>query len=114
MSGRWPRRLLLAACAAIALTCLAGVSGLFAAPPERLALRPTAEPQAYQPPLGAIDINSADLSTLDSLPGISPHIAGLIDAHRKRSPFFYAEDLKVIPGIGDKRLEALRPLLRLD
>lgn len=114
MTGPWPRRLLLAACAALALTCLAGASGLFAPAPQRLNLPPAAEPVIYEPLRGAIDVNSAGLEALDALPGISPHIARLIDEHRKRSPFFYVEDLRIIPGIGEKRVEALRPLLRFD
>ena len=53
-------------------------------------------------------------TALCSLPGIGPHLARLIIQHRERSPFYYVEDLKVIPGIGDKRVEGLRPLLRFD
>jgi competence ComEA-like helix-hairpin-helix protein len=60
---------------------------------------------------GKIDLNSADLEALVSLPGIGEHLAELIIEARERCPFSYLEDLSTIPGIGERRLEAIRPLV---
>ncbi|MHC1786648.1 MAG: ComEA family DNA-binding protein [Christensenellales bacterium] len=112
---RWLEGLLTALCVGIAALCLALWAGLFASQPLPRHLAAEAAPQGTGTPAPAgVPINTADEATLDLLPGISPHIADLIVEARKTAPFYYVEDLKAIPGIGDKRVEALRPLLRFD
>ena len=108
-------RLLLCACALVAACSLALAAGLFAPPP------PAAIPLAALPdvrvtiaPLtGAININTATLDELCTLPGIGPHLAGLIIEARAVSPFYFPEDLKSVSGIGDRRLEQIKPYIRL-
>jgi len=56
-----------------------------------------------------IDPNRADPITLETLPNIGPVRARAIVAERCRKPFHALDDLRRVPGIGAKALEALRP-----
>lgn len=60
-----------------------------------------------------IDINSADETLLQTLPGIGPAKAAAIVAFRETTPFQTVDDLSQVDGIGDKTLEQLRPLIRV-
>lgn len=60
-----------------------------------------------------VDINSADETLLQTLPGIGPAKAAAIVAYREASPFKTIDDLSEVDGIGDKTLEQLRPLIRV-
>jgi competence protein ComEA len=65
-----------------------------------------AVPGADAPP---VDLNTATLEQLDTLDGVGPAIAAKILAWREEHGGFRSvEDLGEIPGIGPKRLEALR------
>jgi len=108
------QRFLFALCALIAALCLALAAGLFSSTPEPLLLKPVPTFIARtQEPIQGIAINQADKEALDALPGISPKIADLIIEARQLKPFYFVEDLKIIPGIGDKRVEQLRPLVSM-
>lgn len=49
------------------------------------------------------------------LPGIGPKLAKRIVAYRERvGPFRTVEDLLAVPGIGPRRLEQIRPYLRIE
>ena len=68
------------------------------------------------PPLSvsdsAIDINTADERTLESLPGIGPATARKIVSHReKHGPFRRAEHLLLVDGISEKKYRAIRGLV---
>ncbi len=57
----------------------------------------------------AVDLNTAGVSELDSLPGIGPAIAARIVAYReKNGPFKRPEDLMNVSGIGEKKFLALK------
>lgn len=56
-----------------------------------------------------IDINSASLNELDSLPGIGPKLAQAIFQAR---PFDSVEELARVHGIGRKTIERLLPLIQ--
>lgn len=61
---------------------------------------------------GPIDLNTATVDQLESLPGVGPSIAAAIVEHRERSgPFRSVDDLLDVPGIGPARLDALRELV---
>lgn len=56
-----------------------------------------------------IDINRADATEFERLPGIGKKMAQRIVDERGRKPFRTVEDLRRVPGIGAKTLEHLRP-----
>ena len=58
---------------------------------------------------GLVNINTADLSQLDTLPGIGPSLAQRIIEYREiNGPFSSVEDIKSVSGIGDKKFEDLK------
>ncbi len=58
-----------------------------------------------------VDLNSADATQLDSLPGIGPATATKIIADRERNgPFRSVADLTRVPGIGEKKVAQLEGL----
>lgn len=61
---------------------------------------------------GPIDLNSADATALETLPGIGPATAQKILADRETNgPYSSVDDLGRVSGIGPKRLDALRDLV---
>jgi competence protein ComEA len=61
-----------------------------------------------------IDLNSATVAQLDALPGIGPATAQAIVAYRaQRGSFRSVDELLEVRGIGEARLEQLRPLVRV-
>jgi competence ComEA-like helix-hairpin-helix protein len=59
-----------------------------------------------------IDLNSADELELQKLPGIGEGLSAAIVADREENgPFSSVEDLLRVPGIGEKRLAAIRDLV---
>lgn len=61
-----------------------------------------------------VNLNTAGVDQLDTLPGIGPATAKAIVAHRTRKgPFSRVEDLLAIDGIGPKKLDAIRDLVSL-
>lgn len=72
----------------------------------------TAAAVAHHEPPGPVNINTAEESTLASLPGIGPVTARrIIDYRRERGPFRSVTDLLDVRGIGPKRLATLRDLV---
>ncbi|MDR0764742.1 MAG: ComEA family DNA-binding protein [Synergistaceae bacterium] len=60
-----------------------------------------------------IDINTADASLLATLPGIGPKLSQAIVAYRdENGPFGDIEDLRNVGGIGVKRFEAVKALVK--
>ncbi len=61
---------------------------------------------------GLININTATVTELDTLPGIGATTAEKIVADREQNgPFTSKEDLKRVSGIGDKKYEQLADLI---
>ena len=56
-----------------------------------------------------VDVNTASLTELQTLPGIGPKMSKRIVDERERKAFASVEDLRRVPGIGVKTLEKLRP-----
>jgi competence protein ComEA len=74
-------------------------------------LPPSSPPvAASRPPL---DLDSASVADLDRLPGIGPVLAARIVEHRRvHGRFHHVDELLLVPGIGPRLLERLRPWLR--
>ena len=65
-------------------------------------------------PAGVVDLNQADVSALDGLPGIGPVLAQRIVEWRVRNGgFTTVEELREVTGIGSTVLESLRTLVRV-
>lgn len=65
-------------------------------------------------PAGTVNINTASLSDLDSLPGIGPVTAQkIVDFRKMNGPFKNKEDLKLVPGIGESKYEKIKGLISL-
>lgn len=61
---------------------------------------------------GRVNLNTADVAALDTLPRIGPAMAERIVQWREANGGFTSiEDLLAVPGIGDKMLESLRELV---
>ena len=58
-----------------------------------------------------VNINTATVEELQTLPGIGPAKARLIVAHR---PYQSVDDLAKLQGIGRKLTSDLRPLIKID
>ncbi|MBB1515900.1 ComEA family DNA-binding protein [Tessaracoccus sp. MC1679] len=63
---------------------------------------------------GAVDLNSATVAELETLPGVGPVMAGAIVAWREENGRFTAvEELQEVSGIGPKTFEKLKLLVRV-
>jgi competence protein ComEA len=63
---------------------------------------------------GAINLNTASVGELESLPGIGPQTAKAIVDHRsKNGPFLSVDELLGVRGIGPAKLEGLRERVRV-
>lgn len=89
--------------ALVLAACLSGAA-LGAAPPADTGARATTQ--------NPVDINTADVKTLESVPGIGPALAKrIVDFRAEHGSFRRVDDLLKIRGIGEKSLDKLRPFL---
>lgn len=63
---------------------------------------------------GVIHLNSATVEELDKLDGVGPSIAQkIIDYRTKMGGFKTVEEIKLVPGIGDKMFEKIKDEIQL-
>jgi competence protein ComEA len=63
-------------------------------------------------PAAPVNLNTATLEQLDTLDGVGPGIAQrILDYRQQHGGFSRVEELGEVPGIGDKRLATLTPLV---
>lgn len=65
-------------------------------------------------PTSPVDLNAADATALDALPGVGPVLAARIVQYRETNgPFRSIDQLDEVSGIGAKLMEQLRPLVHV-
>jgi competence protein ComEA len=91
--------------------------GVPASAPGAPAAAGTEAPSAGDPAGGAaepIDLNTATLAELDTLPGVGPVLAQrILDWRTQHGQFASVDQLSDVSGIGDARLGQLRDLVRV-
>ncbi|MGQ0626306.1 MAG: helix-hairpin-helix domain-containing protein [Sporichthyaceae bacterium] len=71
-------------------------------------------PDAGAAGTGLIDLNTADLAALDTLPGVGPVLAQrILDFRARNGRFTAVEELQEVPGIGPAIYASLRPKVRI-
>ena len=79
-----------------------------------LAFLPLAAYADKNPPSRPIDLNLANVKELQELPGVGPVTAQrIIDMRQKSGRFHRVEDLLAMRGISQKKLDAMRPYLKV-
>jgi competence protein ComEA len=75
-----------------------------------VATGPAAAPGAA--PGGPVNLNTATLADLDTLPGVGPVLAQrILDARTAQGGFQAVSDLRKVDGIGSSRYEQLKELV---
>lgn len=81
-------------------------------PTDETASPSSAPAEETKPDAVRVNVNTADLDTLCSLPGIGPVLAQrIIDYRTANGPFSSVEELTMVQGIGSKKLDAIRNLV---
>lgn len=75
---------------------------------NRLGARPT------EPVTVRLDLNRAERSELEQIPGVGPKLAQAIDDHRREKPFRTVDELRDLKGVGPVTFDKVRPYLRVD
>jgi competence protein ComEA len=76
------------------------------------AAAPAGQPGGGAPAGGPINLNTATLADLDSLPGVGPVLAQrILDTRDAQGGFKSVGDLRKVDGIGDSRYEQLKDLV---
>ena len=82
--------------------------------PRRVAAGAAAPPAAPGQPTAPVNLNTATLEQLDALSGVGPVTAQkIVDYREEHGGFGSVDELDQVPGIGEKRLTALREHLRV-
>ena len=69
---------------------------------------------AKDPPAAPVNINTATVEQLQTLPGVGPSTAKSIVRYReKNGPFRRVEDMLILKGMSRPRLQKLRPYVKV-
>ena len=78
------------------------------------AAAPSAKPQAAKPST-IINLNTATVAELETLPGIGGKVATrIVEDRTKKGPFRKIEELMNVQGVGEKSFLKLRPQLTVE
>ena len=92
----------------------AGLDSTFLALSRRADSLEETTPHAQKAPPEPVDINTAGINELSTLPGIGPATAArIIEDRQKHGPYRRVDDLLRVKGIGPKKLARLRPHVRI-
>jgi competence protein ComEA len=81
-------------------------------PPPGVATGAANAPAGGAPVGGPVNLNTATLADLDTLPGVGPVLAQrILDAREAQGGFKAVSDLRKVDGIGDSRYEQLKDLV---
>ena len=70
------------------------------------------QPRSVNPQIVLVNINTAELDQLDTLPEIGPKTAqNIIDYRNANGPFERIEDIQNVPGIGQVTFEKIKDLI---
>jgi competence ComEA-like helix-hairpin-helix protein len=70
--------------------------------------------QKKTPPAHPLDLNIANVKELEQVPGIGPKTAqAIVDFRQKSGRFRRVEDLLAIKGISQRKLDKMRPYLKV-
>ncbi len=62
-----------------------------------------------------VNINTADVNKIETLPGVGPKLAkDIIDYRAAHGPFLFEEDLTKVRGIGPKKYEEVKEYILLE
>jgi len=68
----------------------------------------------YNNQTSLVNLNRATVAELDKLPGVGPAIAQkIIDYRQEKGGFVSVEEIKLVPGIGDKMFENIKDLIEI-
>lgn len=82
--------------------------------PENAGVKTSTNHAKNVPPLGSVDINSADAATLAEIPSIGPAMAQrIVDFRQHLGRITSLEQLRLVEGFGPKRYEKVVPYLHL-
>lgn len=91
-----------------------GVVALAGLAPVALAAGEKA-PAATEAMKAKVNLNTATAEQLGALPGVGEVTAkAILDFRQMNGPFKKVDDLLQVKGIGEKKLEAIRPLVTLE
>jgi len=81
---------------------------------EKPSTEPPTTKRSAKNPTQVVNINTADASQLQTLPGIGPATASkIIEYRQSHGPYQDVDDLRIIKGFGQKRLDKIKKWLTI-